>query len=111
MIRLLLLCLALFVAGCSTYKLELPQGNIVTEDMVAMLKVGQAKTQVRFILGTPMLVDPFHADRWDYIYQTTENGQVKDRRNFTVWFEGETLKRWEGTALPSPKKPELPAQP
>lgn len=96
------------VASCSVYKLDIPQGNIVTEDMVAKLKVSQTRAQVRFILGTPLVADPFHADRWDYVYRTTEQGKVKDKHTFTVWFEGDTLKRWEGDAQPSPKKPEVP---
>lgn len=106
--RLLFLSAWLLLAACSTYKMPLPQGNIVTEDAVARLKVGQTRAQVRLLLGTPLLTDPFHADRWDYVYRTTEDGQVKDARTFTVWFENDQLKRWEGKAAPA-AKPAVPA--
>lgn len=106
--RLLFLSVWLLLASCSTYKMPLPQGNIVTEDAVARLKVGQTRSQVRLLLGTPMLTDPFHADRWDYVYRTTEDGKVKDARTFTVWFENDQLKRWEGQAAPA-AKPAAPA--
>lgn len=108
MTRLLVLIVWLGLAGCSTYKLDIPQGNIVTEDMAAKLKPGMTRAQVRFALGSPMVADPFHADRWDYIYRTTENGKSKDGRHLTVWFKGDILERWEGTTLPA-AKPAAPA--
>lgn len=110
--RLLFFCFWLALAGCSTYKLDVPQGNIVTDDMVSRLREGQTRAQVRFLLGSPMLTDPFHQERWDYYYQLRENGKVTQKRNFTVWFEGDSLKRWEGQtqaaaapAAPTPAKP------
>ncbi|HSQ05349.1 MAG TPA: outer membrane protein assembly factor BamE, partial [Burkholderiales bacterium] len=70
--------LLLLLAGCSRvpmlpnltpYKIDVQQGNYITQDMVAKLKPGMTRSQVRFILGTPLIADPFHAQRWDYLYQ------------------------------------------
>lgn len=102
MARLLFLSLWLVLAGCSTYKMDLPQGNIVTEDMVARLTVGMTRAKVRQLLGTPLLTDPFHENRWDYLYRIRKDGVMQDERRFTVWFQGDTLTRWEGKAAPAP---------
>ncbi|PIE20740.1 MAG: hypothetical protein CSA61_00850 [Neptuniibacter caesariensis] len=71
--RLLIATLfSLLLAGCSgfpgVYKFDIPQGNVVTQDMVDQLRPGMTENQVRFIMGTPLITDTFHAGRWDYIY-------------------------------------------
>ena len=96
--RLLTALLAAFLLGaCSSvprivteYRIDVQQGNVLTQDMVAQLRPGLTRDQVRFILGTPMLIDMFHADRWDYVYrlQKGRNNEVETRR-FTVFFDGE----------------------
>lgn len=99
---------ALMLAGCSwlprlgVYKLDVNQGNYVTQDQVDKLKIGQTRQQVRVALGTPMLMDPFHADRWDYPYQFVRLGQTLERRQFTVYFVNDKLARWEGDEMPPP---------
>lgn len=72
------------------YRIDVQQGNVLTQEMVAQLRPGLTRDQVRFVLGTPLLVDMFHADRWDYIYrlQKGSTGAVETRR-FTVFFDGE----------------------
>lgn len=100
-------------AGCSTwqssapdlrrwgvYKLDINQGNYVTRDMVEKLKPGQTRQQVRLVLGTPLLADPFHSDRWDYVYQYARQGRTVESRKFTVFFEADKLVRWEGDEAP-----------
>jgi outer membrane protein assembly factor BamE len=74
----------------SEYRIDVQQGNVLTQDMVAQLRPGLSRDQVRFILGTPMLVDMFHADRWDYVYrlQKGKTGEVETRR-FSVFFDAE----------------------
>ena len=69
------------------YRIDVQQGNVLTQEMVSQLRPGQTRDQVRFILGTPLLVDMFHADRWDYVYrlQKGATGEVESRR-FTVFF-------------------------
>lgn len=103
----LILCLsaALLLAGCSVaerltpYKVDVQQGNVVTQEMVAKLKPGMTKAQVRFILGTPLIADAFHADRWDYVYRFQKGGKLTEQRNVTLYFEGDTLKRMGGDVV------------
>ncbi len=102
--------LALMLAGCSwlptwvpnpsVYKLDINQGNYITQDQVDRLKVGQTRQQVRATLGTPMLTDAFHADRWDYPYEFNRQGRTLEHRQFTVYFVDEKVARWEGDEMP-----------
>lgn len=89
------LCLGL--AACSLkpsfineYKIDIQQGNVLTQDMVAQLKPGQTPDQVRFILGSPMIADIFHQQRWDYVYryQNGQTGAVESRK-FSVFFDAQ----------------------
>ena len=72
------------------YKIDIQQGNVLTQEMVAQLKPGQTKDQVRFLLGTPLVVDIFHQQRWDYIYSYRDGktGKVESRK-FAVFFDAE----------------------
>lgn len=72
------------------YKIDVQQGNVLTQEMVSQLRPGLSKDQVRFILGTPMLVDMFHADRWDYVYrlQKGKTDEVETRR-FSTFFDAD----------------------
>jgi outer membrane protein assembly factor BamE len=98
--------IALLVAGCSwlprlgVYKLDINQGNYITQDQVDRLKVGLTRAQVRAALGTPMLTDAFHADRWDYPYEFVRLGRSLERRQLTVYFVDDKLARWEGDEMP-----------
>ena len=88
------------VRRLGVYKLDINQGNYVTQDMVEKLKEGQTKQQVRLILGTPLLVSAFRDDRWDYLYEYTRQGRKVEHRKFTVYFASDKLARWEGDELP-----------
>ena len=88
------LLVAIF-SGCSSvprivseYKIDIQQGNVLTQDMVSQLKPGLTKDQVRFVLGTPVLMDMFHANRWDYVYrlQKGSTGEV-EMRKFSTFFD------------------------
>jgi outer membrane protein assembly factor BamE len=98
--------IALMLAACSwvprlgVYKLDINQGNYVTSDQVEKLKVGQTRQQVRAVLGTPMLTDAFHANRWDYPYEFNRLGRTLERRQFTVYFVDDKVARWEGDEMP-----------
>ncbi len=100
---------SLLLSGCSVvnfltpYKLDIPQGNEITANQVALLREGMTRAQVRFVLGTPLLTDPFHKDRWDYIYRDSRAGVVKEAYSFTTFFNENSLVRWEGSYLPDPK--------
>jgi outer membrane protein assembly factor BamE len=81
------------------YRIDVRQGNLVTQDMVAQLRPGLTKDQVRYVLGTPMLTDIFHADRWDYVYRLQNgDGEVQQRR-LAVFFENGKLVRLGGDVV------------
>jgi outer membrane protein assembly factor BamE len=84
------------------YVPDVVQGNFVSSEQYSKLKLGMTREQVRQILGTPLLADYFHINRWDYVFEFKRNGQVigKDRR-VTVFFEGDKLVKFEGDALPT----------
>jgi outer membrane protein assembly factor BamE len=71
----------------SEYKIDVQQGNVLTQDMVAQLKPGLSKDQVRFILGTPVLMDMFHANRWDYVYRMQKGTGEVEVRKFSTFFD------------------------
>ena len=97
--------LVLFLTACSPsvlytpHKIDVQQGNVVTENMLSKVKPGMTKSQVRFALGTPLVSDPFHADRWDYVYRFRKDGELTEHSRLTVLFEGDKLKAVEGTVL------------
>jgi outer membrane protein assembly factor BamE (lipoprotein component of BamABCDE complex) len=105
-IRLLLVTLLAVVAGCSwaptwgVYKIDINQGNFVTQDVMEKLRVGQTKSQVRLLLGTPLVADAFHANRWDYVYRFESSGRVREEHRLTVLFEDDKLARWSNDQLP-----------
>jgi outer membrane protein assembly factor BamE len=82
------------------YKLDINQGNYITQDMVDKLREGQNKQQVRLILGTPLVVSAFRDSRWDYVYEYTRQGKRIEQRKFFVYFADDKLARWEGDELP-----------
>lgn len=92
LINLLLVGL-LAVTGCTVYKIDIRQGNLIESEQFAKLQVGMKKTQVIFLLGNPLLTDPFHSDRWDYIHTNRPGGGKTSRKVLTLYFEGDTLTR------------------
>ncbi len=107
MLRRGLILLPLVLAGCSSpstwtvpgfssYKIDIQQGNVVTKDMIAKLKPGMTRSQVRFVLGTPLLVDPFRTNRWDYLYTLETKGNTAEQRQLRVFFENDKMVRYEG---------------
>ncbi|MEO5766651.1 MAG: outer membrane protein assembly factor BamE [Casimicrobiaceae bacterium] len=104
---------AALCAGCQTietympvvqqlgvYKIDINQGNYLSQDMVDRLQVGMSRQQVRGTLGTPLLTSAFRDSRWDYVYEFTRQGRVREHRQFTVYFADEKLARWEGDEMP-----------
>ena len=103
-LRHLVLVLALLaLAGCiQPYRLEVRQGNAVTQEMVELLKPGMTRNQVRFALGTPLIADPFHQERWDYVYLYKAHANAAPQtRRLTVVFDGDRLERVEGDLAPA----------
>jgi len=108
----LVLCAALLMGGClKIYSPEVQQGNIVNQEMVDKLKPGMTRSQVRFVLGTPLVTDPFHADRWDYVYFYKKSATADpERRRLTVIFEGDALARMEGDVVTDTAATQTPAR-
>jgi outer membrane protein assembly factor BamE len=103
-----ILLLALLCASCGTalpsvkpYKLDVQQGNVVTSKMLLQLRPGMTQSQVRFIMGTPLIQDSFHGKRWDYVYQMRENGKITEQRRVILDFEKDVLKTVRGDVIPS----------
>ncbi len=94
--------LALVLTGC-VYRMDIQQGNLLDVEQVDQVEVGMTRSQVRFLLGTPMVIDSFDADRWDYVY-SLRRGHSRDvtRRHLVVWFEGDTVTRIE-EPIPLPR--------
>ncbi|MBX3620689.1 MAG: outer membrane protein assembly factor BamE [Rhizobacter sp.] len=108
---------ALLLAGCSSlqssdnflgfitpYRVEVVQGNVLTKEQVALVKPGQSRLQVRDLLGSPLLTDVFHADRWDYVFTIRRQGAEPQQRKVVVLFEGDALKSISTTDLPSERE-------
>lgn len=90
-----------FVGSLAPYKMEVVQGNFISKEQVEALKPGMAREQVKDILGTSLLQDVFHADRWDYVFTMRRQGTEPQARKFTVFFKGDVMDRVEGDAMPS----------
>ena len=104
--RNLIILLAVLCASCGTalptikpYKLDIQQGNVVTSKMLLQLRPGMTKSQVRFIMGTPLIQDSFHGNRWDYVYQMRESGKIIEQRRVILDFENELLKTVRGDVI------------
>jgi outer membrane protein assembly factor BamE len=89
------------VSVVTPYKIDIVQGNFVSREQAAALKEGMSRLQVREILGTPLLVSIFHADRWDYVFTFKRQGVEPQARRVTVFFKGDSLTRVEADPLPS----------
>ena len=87
------------IPGVTPYRIDIQQGNFVSQEMVAQLKPGMSKDQVRLVLGTPLLTDIFHADRWDYVYWRERPGAKREQRKLTVFFEVGRVTRVDGAVV------------
>jgi len=97
--------------GCSylkypdIHKVTVQQGNIINQQMVDQLRPGMTRSQVRYIFGTPLLMDSFDQNRWDYYYSSKRPGREELREKITLYFEGNTLSHFSGDYVPSSLKP------
>ena len=85
------------------HKIEIEQGNIVTQVMVDQLQPGMTREQVRFILGTPLISDTFNSDRWDYFYSKDDRRNPVEQKRISVFFENDSLTRFSGDYAPTIK--------
>ncbi len=102
--RRILICLILgpWLSACTVHTIDIQQGNVIDDEAVAQLKLGMTKRQVNFIMGTPLIQDPFHRDRWDYVYTLRPGNQSKitERDRVTLFFEHGRLSRIERLEQP-----------
>ena len=110
----LLLPLSLLLASCSemsmpklftlsSHKVEVHQGNMILPEMREKLRVGMTRPQVRAVLGTPLVSDPFHANRWDYVYRHQQGGKLLETQRLTLYFEDDRLVRIDDSGMPPPE--------
>ncbi len=96
------LVLAAVLAGCSlVHRIDIQQGNAVAPEAYARLKPGMSRPEVRQLLGTPLLNDVFHANRWDYYFRNEKAGKLVEQNRFSVYFENDKVARVEGLPTPS----------
>jgi outer membrane protein assembly factor BamE len=104
--RFLLIFLIALLTACGSaipnlkpFKMDVQQGNVVTSKMLLKLRPGMTKSQVKYIMGTPLVVDSFHTNRWDYFYQMRQSGQVTEKRRVILDFEKDLLVRVRGDVV------------
>ncbi|TAN84926.1 MAG: outer membrane protein assembly factor BamE [Gallionella sp.] len=116
--RTKLILLSMLLASCSylsapvlsPYKMDIRQGNYVTPEMRGKLKIGMSKQQVRYVLGTPMISDAFHGNRWDYAYRLEHRGEVVEKQQLTLYFDGDNLVRMDDGGQPVQTAPAIAQQ-
>ena len=108
LLRNTLIVSAVFLGACSipsiqfpgVYKVPVQQGNIITQDMIDQLRPGMTRRQVIFVMGSPMVRDPFHQDRWDYVYNYQPGGGIRGQEMVTIYFEDDVLTQITGDFKP-----------
>jgi outer membrane protein assembly factor BamE len=93
-----------FLGVITPYRIDIVQGSVVTTEQAQQIKPGMSRVQVRDILGTPMLADLFHNDRWDYVFTFKRPGREPQRRSVVAYFKGDALERLEAPNLPSERE-------
>ena len=96
MLSVLGACSSTRIGGIGPHRIDVQQGNALDQESVAKLKPGLTRSQVRFLLGTPLLVDPFHPNRWDYVYTFHKAGKLTEQKRITLYFDNDVLQRMEG---------------
>ena len=87
--------------GVAPYRIEIQQGNFISQETVAQLKVGMSTEQVRFVLGSPLVTDMFHGERWDYVYYRAFADGRREQRKMAVFFQEGKLVRVSGDVAPA----------
>ena len=83
------------------YRVDIQQGNVIEQSMIDKLEPGMTKAKVKFIMGTPLLVDPFHSDRWEYVYSNEPGSGNRVQRHIALFFKGDKLTHIEGNVTPA----------
>jgi outer membrane protein assembly factor BamE len=88
-------------AVVTPYRVEVVQGNVITREQIAGIKPGLPHSRVRDLLGSPLLADPFHAQRWDYVFVIRRPGTEPQQRSVVILFDGDVVKSVQAPDLPS----------
>jgi len=110
--RIKFIAISVLLASCSgmsypkmpslvPHKIEIQQGNQITPEMREKIKVGMSAAMVRSILGTPLINDPFHGKRWDYVYRLEQGGKLVDKQRLTLYFDEDHLTRIDDSNMPA----------
>lgn len=95
----------LAASGCSyfpgVYKIDIQQGNVITQDMVDQLRPGLTKRQAQYIMGTPLIEDTFNQSRWDYVYSLQPGGKDRQQESISLFFENDLLTHFVGDFIPT----------
>jgi outer membrane protein assembly factor BamE len=118
--RIRILAISVLLASCSSlslpslslpalpaltpHKIEIQQGNLITPEMRDKIKVGMAAATVRSVLGTPLIMDPFHPKRWDYVYSLERGGKQIELQRLTLYFDDDRLVRIDDSDMPAEQK-------
>jgi outer membrane protein assembly factor BamE len=103
--RFTIVLLSFLLASCSylhlptAYKMDIRQGNYVTQEMRDKLKTGMSRSQVKYVMGTPMVSDVFHDNRWDYVYRMEHADKLVEQQHLILYFDGDTLSRIDDSGL------------
>ena len=89
-----------FLGVITPYRIDIVQGNVVTKEQLDRVKPGLTRNQVRDLLGSPLLTDAFHADRWDYVFTIRRQGTEPQRRSIVATFDGDVLKSIDTPEVP-----------
>lgn len=85
----------------NVHKFDIQQGNVITQDMIDQLRPGMTKSQVRFVMGTPLISDTFNEDRWDYYYSLSPSNGEEVRERMAIFFENDQLEGFRGDFIPT----------
>jgi outer membrane protein assembly factor BamE len=105
--RLFIAISLMLLAGCQyfqfpgVHKIDIQQGNIVTQEMIDQLKPGMTQRQVRYIMGNPLIEDTFNPDRWDYFYSMIPASGEPTKERISIYFKGDTLSHFSGDFVPT----------
>ena len=109
-LRYVAILAALGLASGCLYRMPVQQGNMLNRDLVAQLEPGMTRSQVMFLLGTPMVPNGFNTDRWDYYYYYKDaRGDVRASQRLTVWFKDDKVDHFDDEGAPKAKPPAEPS--
>ena len=97
--KLSILIISLLLSNCSIpriFQVVISQGNLVDQEMLSKLEIGMTESQVKFVMGTPLISDTFYPDRWDYFTSVTQGDNTYTNQKITLYFEDNKLVSWEG---------------